>query len=153
VQPTTALRRLAYRSAYVLLRGYWFLRRPQKLGVKCLLTDGQQVLLVRHTYGHSDEWDLPGGSVKRGEAPVAAAGREIKEELGVAVEDWQPLGQMFGHVNHRRDRLHCFQAELRDALITIDYGELAEARWFARAELPPKLGRYVTPILGRLRSG
>jgi 8-oxo-dGTP diphosphatase len=147
--PTPA-RRLAFRSAYLVLRGWWFVRRPQKLGVKCVLTNGRRVLLVRHTYGHSDEWDLPGGSVKRSESPLTAAQREVQEELGVSVQRWEPLGEMFGHVDHRRDRLHCFQAELGDAQITIDRGELAAASWFARDQLPWPLGKYVRPILGRL---
>ena len=63
-------RRAAYRLAYGLLRVWWFIRRPQVAGVKCLLTHGNEVLLVRHTYG-PDVWDLPGGGVKSGESPGA----------------------------------------------------------------------------------
>ena len=51
----------------------------------------RRVLLVRHTYG-SRGWDLPGGSMKRGEAPVNAARREMHEELGVTIDDWRSLG-------------------------------------------------------------
>src|SRR5205807_4312661 len=118
------LRRMLYRSAYSALRGYWFVRRPEVQGVKCVLTDGDRVLLVRHTYGHR-EWDLPGGAVKRDEQPLSAARREMHEELGVRIEDWMSLGQVSASIDHRRDRLHCFQAELREPLITIDHGELA----------------------------
>src|SRR5437870_4690431 len=76
-----AVRRRGYRVAFALLRVYWFVRRPALHGVKCVLTNGDQVLLVRHTYGSRD-WDLPGGAVSRGEPPVATARREMHEELG-----------------------------------------------------------------------
>jgi 8-oxo-dGTP diphosphatase len=146
-----AIRRLGYRGAYLGLRVYWFLRRPEVRGVKCVITDGDRVLLVRHTYG-SRSWDLPGGSIKRGEEPADAARREMHEELGVSIDNWRPLGMMSLSIDHRRDRLHCFQAELRAPRIEIDRGELADAGWFLRNALPAKTGRYTKPILARLAS-
>ena len=74
-------RRAGIRCAYIGLRAYWFLTRPHVIGVKCVVTHGDDVLLVRHTYGHR-AWDLPGGTVKRREVPLAAAQREMHEELG-----------------------------------------------------------------------
>ena len=143
------IRRLGYRGAYLGLRVYWFVRRPEVRGVKCVITDGDRVLLVRHTYGPRG-WDLPGGSMKRGEEPVDAARREMHEELGVSIEEWRPLGVMSLSVDHRRDQLHCFQAELQAPEIEIDRGELADAGWFLRDALPGRVGRYTKPILSRL---
>jgi 8-oxo-dGTP pyrophosphatase MutT (NUDIX family) len=140
--------RLGYRTAYTALRGWWFVRRPEVKGVKCVLTDGDSVLLVRHTYGRR-EWDLPGGTVKRDEEPLNAARREMLEELGVSVQEWVALGQLSARMDHRRDNMHCFQAELGAPEITMDPCELAQVQWFPRAQLPPDLGRYVRPILGR----
>ena len=144
------LRRLAYRGAHRVLRAYWFVRRPTIHGVKCVLTDRERVLLVRHTYGHR-RWDLPGGSLKRGEPPAAAARREMEEELGVTIEHWRELGERPDRVYGRQDTLHCFQAELNRPPLTVDRGELAEVQWFARGELPPDLARWVRPILAWLR--
>ena len=45
------VRRAGYRLAYRMLTIWWFVRRPPTAGVKCLLTSGSEVLLVRHTYG------------------------------------------------------------------------------------------------------
>jgi ADP-ribose pyrophosphatase YjhB (NUDIX family) len=146
-----SIRRLGYRLAYAGLRLYWFLRRPEVRGVKCVITDREHVLLVRHTYGPRG-WDLPGGALKRGEAPVNAARREMHEELGVSIDDWRSLGLVSLSVNHRRDRLHCFQAEVDAPEIEIDRGELADAGWFLRAALPGDVGRYTRPILARLAS-
>jgi len=148
VQSSVAFRRLAYRSAYALLRVYWFALRPPLSGVKCLLTDGDRVLLVRHTYGPRD-WEIPGGGFKHDEDPASAARRETHEELGVWIEDWLDLGELPATMNHRAGALHCFQASVREPPIRIDPGELAVAKWFPRHELPPDVGRYVEPILDR----
>jgi 8-oxo-dGTP pyrophosphatase MutT (NUDIX family) len=148
VELPVAVRRLAYRAAYRALRVWWFVTRPRKSGVKCVLTDGDQVLLVRHTYGRR-HWDIPGGAVKRGEPPLQAARREMREELGIDVADWVSIGELLVRMNHRHDTLHCFHVDLRAPAITIDRGELDEAHWFARGALPPERSRYVTPILAR----
>jgi 8-oxo-dGTP pyrophosphatase MutT (NUDIX family) len=150
MQLPVPVRRLAYRVAYWVLAIYWFVMRPQVQGVKCVLTDADRVLLVRHTYGRRD-WDLPGGSIKRDEPPLSAARREMHEELGLSIDNWVPLGELFTTVYKRRDTLHCFQAELRAPQITIDRGEIAVAEWFPRRALPQDIGRFVTPILARSR--
>lgn len=139
------VQRLGYRGAYWLLRIYWMLFHPSVTGVKCVLSDGDQVLLVRHSYGPR-RWDLPGGSVKSGEQPADTARREIHEELGVAIEEWQPLGRLQIVIEHRRDCIHLFQAELHDPPLRIDRGELLAASWFPRGQLP-HLGRFTLQIL------
>ncbi|MFL5822582.1 MAG: NUDIX hydrolase [Solirubrobacteraceae bacterium] len=143
------VRRLAYRGAYTGLRVYWLLRHPDTSGVKCVLTDGDRILLVRHSYGPRG-WDLPGGSRRQGEAPVAAARREMNEELGVAIHDLTSLGELTVDADHRVDHVHYFQAELRAPRITLDEGELVTAEWFPRHELPPELGRYAQAIIATL---
>jgi 8-oxo-dGTP diphosphatase len=144
------IRRLAYRLAYLLLRVYWFSFRPTMTGAKCVLSHGELVLLVRHTYGRP-AWDLPGGAVKRGEPPATAARREMLEELGIPIDAWQPLGELRGSSEHRQDALHCFRAELDERQLrelNFDLGEIAAAAWFPRADLPPALGTYVRSVLG-----
>ena len=142
------VRRVGYRIAFRLLRIHWLLFRPAVRGVKCLLTDGELVLLVRHTYGDR-RWDLPGGTLHRHEQPEAAARREMAEELGVSIPSWTSLGELHDRVDHRRDELHCFQAEVHEPEIKLDLGELSVALWFPRHHLPGQLARYVRPILAR----
>ena len=142
------LRRALIRCAYVGQRTYWFVFRPNVTGVKCLVTNEDAVLLVRHTYGRR-VWDLPGGTVRRREAPVDAARREMHEELGRRIEHWENLGELFAAGDHHRDTLHLFRARLADRRIDIDLTELAEADWFRRDQLPPDLGRLVEKILTR----
>jgi 8-oxo-dGTP pyrophosphatase MutT (NUDIX family) len=142
-------RRAAIRCAYVGLRVYWFVRRPHVAGVKCVITNQNDVLLVRHTYG-SRVWELPGGQMRRREVPVDAARREMTEEIGRRIEDWEDLGELYVSNNHHRDNLYLFHARLGDRRIELDLVELDEAQWFAPDGLPPNLGRYVRPILSRL---
>src|SRR5437763_8618256 len=143
-----ALRRQAYRVAHRLLRAWWFVRRPPLHGVKCVLTDGERVLLVRHTYGRR-EWDLPGGNVRRSEVAQEAASREMEEELGIRVEHWHALGDMLRISYGCRDTLHCFHAELDDPPLVLNRAELRDARWFPERQLPAKVGRHVRAILAR----
>jgi 8-oxo-dGTP pyrophosphatase MutT (NUDIX family) len=143
------VRRLGYRGAYAGLRVYWFFRHPGTSGVKCLLTDGDRVLLVRHSYGPR-AWDLPGGSLRSGEEPVDGARREMNEELGIAIHEFADMGEMVLHSYHRDDHVYYFRAELRAPKVTIDRGELLTARWFSRRELPDQLGRYARAIIAAL---
>jgi 8-oxo-dGTP pyrophosphatase MutT (NUDIX family) len=144
----TALR-TTYRVGYRVLHAYWRIAQPRKHGVKCVLTRGDEVLLVRHTYGPETRWELPGGGVRRGEEPRAAARREAREELGVDIADWRPLGDLFERIDGKRDTLWCFSAPVGDRKIETDRAEIAEARWFRRDELPADAHRYVARTLAR----
>jgi 8-oxo-dGTP pyrophosphatase MutT (NUDIX family) len=152
VQVPVPIRRHGYRVAHRMLRAWWFVVRPRVQGVKCVLTDGDRVLLVRHTYGHH-EWDFPGGGVRRGEEPLAAARREMEEELGVRLDGLRAIGEISARPYRSRDRIHCFHAELGAAGLTIDEAELATAEWFERRQLPTDTSRYVSPILALMAQG
>ena len=152
MQLPTPLRRRCYQIAYQVLRLYWFLRRPHHDGVKCVLTDHGNVLLVRHTYG-PPRWELPGGAVKRREAPEKAVGREAAEELGITITDWVDLGTLRIRLQAKHETLYCFHAELSAPRITLDRGEIDDAAWFAPDALPARLGESVQPILARLPQG
>jgi len=135
-----------YRVGYRVLQVIWFVTRPEKRGVKCLVTDRDRVLLVRHTYGRRD-WDIPGGLMKRGEAPLTAAHREMSEELGLDGVQWSDIGRLSGSLDHRRDRIYCFRTEVFEPRLTLDPGELAVAEWFSRGALPSDLAPYVDAIV------
>jgi 8-oxo-dGTP pyrophosphatase MutT (NUDIX family) len=146
VSPTLTLRRLGYRVAYRGLQVFWFITRPTKRGVKCVVTDRDRVLLVRHTYGRRC-WDFPGGSMKRRESALSAARREMSEELGLDGADWGPIGEFRGRVDRRHDSIQCFRVELHEPDLRIDLGELATAQWFARDRLPADVSPYVGAII------
>ncbi len=70
---------------------------PRKRAISQLLVRDheERVLICQLTYKR--DWDLPGGVVEVGESPREAAGREIEEELALAIDagdllltDWLP---------------------------------------------------------------
>ena len=147
--PVVFVRRVGYRIALAVLRVWWFLRRPAVHGVKCVLTDDDRVLLVRHTYGRRF-WDLPGGAPKRGEAYRDTARREMGEELGLTIDEWTDLGGFEATTYNRHDTLHIFHARIHAPRLTLDLGELAAAECFPRDALPADRGPYVAAILERV---
>jgi 8-oxo-dGTP pyrophosphatase MutT (NUDIX family) len=146
VASTIPLRRAGYRIAFRVLQVRWRLLHPRLEGVKCLITDGERVLLVRHTYGPR-AWDLPGGMSRRGETPDATARREMAEELGLPPLPWTPLGQLRGRMFGRHDAIHVLGAEVRDPPLHLDPGELAAAAWFPRDRLPLWRSRLLEPLV------
>jgi 8-oxo-dGTP pyrophosphatase MutT (NUDIX family) len=140
------LLRLAFRVGYRVLHVWWVVAQPRTRGVKCVLTRGAEILLVRHTYGDGRRWELPGGGIKRREQPGQAARREIREELGIDVDDWILLGDLFARIDGKRDRLWCFTAEVGDRALALDRAEIAAAEWFSRDRLPERTSRHVARI-------
>ena len=61
--------------------------------VAVLVIDGDDVILSRQYRYPLRRWiyDLPGGGGREGETPVAAAMREVEEELGIIPVDLRPL--------------------------------------------------------------
>jgi len=67
-----------YKIGYPIAKIYWFFRRPTTAGVRCIITCGNQILLIKHTYG-SSLLTTVGGGVKPGESLEQAVVREISE--------------------------------------------------------------------------
>jgi ADP-ribose pyrophosphatase YjhB (NUDIX family) len=143
--------RRVYRVAWRGVQLRAMLWRRSSGGVKCVLTHGEQVLLVRHTYGRRDVWYLPGGGVHRGEPPLRAAAREMKEELGLRELELRELATFETRLERIAVRLTCAHAEIPDsAQMRIDPVEIAQAGWFARARLPTPLGSEERTLIGLL---
>lgn len=141
------VRRVAYRVAHRLLRVYWRFARPHTRGVKCVVREGDAVVFVRHAYGDRRLWELPGGGIKRGEEPRAAAAREAREELGVDLDDWRPLGTVLARRHGRRTTISCFEGRPGGRAIVMDEGELRDARWCPPDDAPEPLGLDARMVL------
>lgn len=129
-----ALMRLAY-SVYGLK---WRLTRPVVLGVRIMLLQDNQILLVRHNY--QKHWYFPGGAVNRGETLTAAAMREANEEAG-AVFPVEPklLGIYLNLYEGKSDHIAVFYSETFTLQKPTDRWEIAERGTFRLSALPADL--------------
>ena len=140
------LMRLAYRVGYWGLRAEALVLRRSGRGVKCLLSSDGEILLVRHTYGERG-WRVPGGRRRRGEAAMAAAAREMREELDLRDATWRDLSTLALRLDGREVDVACLHADVGDRQLWFDGGEIADARFFAAEELPERLGEGEMQVL------
>ncbi len=95
---------------------------------------GPTVLLLRPSYRLA--WTFPGGGVRPGEAPEAAARRELVEEVGLVVPALRPAGIIDGRFDGRPDRVHFFELRLeRPPALRLDNREIIAARFVGPDEL------------------
>lgn len=71
-----------------------------------------QVYLVRQYRHPIREYllELPAGALEPDEEPLAAAIRELREEVGLVARVWIPLGSFFSSPGFANERLHAFLA-------------------------------------------
>ncbi|MFI7546171.1 NUDIX hydrolase [Actinoplanes sp. NPDC049599] len=120
-----------------------------------------RLLLLRQPPGRG--WGLPAGLLKKGEAPVVGAARELQEESGVTIapEELEPaVPNAIVHPKGWVDTVFLGSVPASTTPLIVDGGEVLEARWFPLDDLPrltPNtevvLGRYgMGPLAGRVPS-
>jgi 8-oxo-dGTP pyrophosphatase MutT (NUDIX family) len=129
---------IVYRALYKLAKVYWRFRRPLTMGVRAIVLDHEQrVLLVRHSY--LPGWHLPGGGVERGESSAQAAQREIHEEGGILAEPSDLLleGLYVNFHEFKSDHVALYSVRSwRQGSATAHRREIVEAAFFPLTELP-----------------
>jgi 8-oxo-dGTP diphosphatase len=124
-----------FRLGFPLARLWWRLRRRPHAGALVAIHVGQALLLVRSSYRIA--WNFPGGGLRRGETPEAAARRELSEEIGLTPEmALLPAGDACGVWDGRQDRVHFFELCLdRLPALQLDHREIVAAQLFLPDEL------------------
>ncbi len=127
--------RTALRFGFQLARLWWGLTHPSHEGAAVAIYVGSALLLVRQSYRVG--WHLPGGGIKPGETPEAAARRELAEEIGLVAPALIPAGMASGMWEGRRDLVHFFELRLKEAPeLQLDNREIVAARLIGPSELP-----------------
>ena len=114
-----------------------------------LFDEGGAILLIRFVVMRPDGefvfWALPGGEIEAGESEIEAAGREVREELGLELTVTGPVycdSNQFWHQGEMQDnvdflfRAECGREEPRLIGFTMDEKEIMkEVRWWSAAEV------------------
>jgi len=119
--------------------------RPRTLGlekieaaVAVIEKDGRILIQKRPSRGLlADLWEFPGGKVERGESLVRALRREVREELGVEIEDVRRLTTVQHAYTRFQVTLHAYACKLRDK----DFRLGPRRRWVTLS----MIGRYPLP--------
>lgn len=120
------------------VRLYWKIIKPRTFGVKVALLHPQNqnlVLLVRHSYGDQQLWNLPGGGFNpKKETAIVAAEREVLEELNTKLENVRELCLYQTSGEGKRDTVTVFTGSVSTEHFVCNQ-EIAEYKWFETSEV------------------
>ena len=81
-------------------------------------------------------WELPAGTIDRGETPYACAKREITEETGYHVRNLKKIGVVYSTPGFCNERIHIFRADCSEKKAQkTDRDELLRVELFSRKKV------------------
>src|SRR5207244_9456841 len=132
-------------------------RRAVRLGQKrftvtagaFIFDDGGRLLLLEHVFRPDSGWGVPGGFLTKGEQPEAGLRRELREEIGIEVEDVEIL---FVRTLPRPRQIEIyFRARAIGEPEPCSF-EIITAEWFALDDLPSELSKDQRRLIARART-
>ncbi len=122
-----------YQMVMPFVKLYWRIFKPESYGVKVLIihpNDKNKVLLVRHSYGNTTLWNIPGGGYNpKKETAEIAAEREVFEELGVKVINLKLLGDYQTAGEGKKDTVTMFSGTIENIEKIMPNPEISEMEW------------------------
>jgi 8-oxo-dGTP diphosphatase len=108
-------------------------------------TEGR-VLLLEHVFRSDSGWGLPGGFLNNGEQPEAAVRRELREEIGIDLEDVEML---FARTLARPQQIEIyFKARAVGTPRPCSF-EIRKAEWFTIDNMPAELSKDQRRLIQR----
>jgi NAD+ diphosphatase len=98
------------------------------------ITRGDEILLARGRNFPEGRYSTPAGFVEPGETLEETVAREIREEVGVKVDNIEYFGSQPWPYPHQM--MIGFTCRWVSGEIAIDPNEIADARWFTRETMP-----------------
>jgi 8-oxo-dGTP pyrophosphatase MutT (NUDIX family) len=103
----------------------------------CFIIDSSRILLAMKKRGFGEGWwNGYGGKVGAGESIEAAAKRETQEEIGVAVEKLEPIGQIDFRIIDENKHIECHIFLIREYSGEPAETEEMRPQWFYFNEIP-----------------
>ena len=120
---------------YGILRIYWHIFKPITLGVRAIVTNEKnEILLVKHTY--QNFWFLPGGGVKKSETFEQAIKRELIEETGYEADIIELFGVYQNTYEGKRDNIVVFVCKSGKFVECSPSPEIEKYEFFSVDNLP-----------------
>lgn len=104
--------------------------------------DDAILLIKRNIPPFKNYWALIGGAKENSETFEDCAKRELKEEVGLEVENLQYLIEITVNNELGLQLSKVFMCELENRELHIDPIEVSEARWFVKSKLPKKIVNF-----------
>ena len=103
-----------------------------------IFNDQKQVLLLKHRFRAGSGWGLPGGFLEQGEQPIDALRRELREEIGLELEDVEIFASRSFEKPKQVEVLFRARANANVKPLAM---EVERAEWFSIDSLPEGLPR------------
>ena len=104
-----------------------------------VLDERGRVLLLEHVFRQGRGWGIPGGFLKKGEAPEEAIRRELREETGLETERAQLIWARTLEHPAQVELLFVCHARAAGAEFKLQAVEIKSAAWFDPDKLPPDI--------------
>jgi mutator protein MutT len=113
-----------------------------------IFDDQNRVLLLDHVFRPDSGWGIPGGFLNQGEQPEAALRRELREEIGIEVENVEML---FARTLTRPRQIEIYFRATAIGKPEPCSFEIRNAKWFAFDDLPAELSKDQRRLIQRAR--